>query len=164
MEQFLKSEFKKIKGKHRDELLNKLKLLLKLGKDTEREVLSWEEIRELKKAGIEFGSHTHSHHLLNLEDEKTIEEELKLSKKKLEENLKEKIEFLAYPSGLYNSKVKELAEKVGYKAACSSFYGHNTRDRDFFALKRFSLEESQSLNDFIISLGRLFGALPFLKG
>jgi peptidoglycan/xylan/chitin deacetylase (PgdA/CDA1 family) len=156
-------EFKKLKGRHRDELLNKLKLLLKIGKDAEREILSWEEIRELRKAGIEFGSHTHSHYLLNLEDEKTVEEEIRLSKKKLEENLKEKIEFLSYPSGLYNARVKELVVKAGYKAACSSHYGYNTRDGDFFALKRLGLEESQSLDDFIISLGRLFGALPLLE-
>lgn len=159
----LTEEFKKLKGKYRDEFMGKLVKLLKTDKGKGREVLSWEEIKELRKAGIEFGSHTHSHYLLNLEDEKTVEEELSHSKKKLEENLKEKIEFLSYPSGLYNSRVKGLVEKSGYKAACSNVYGYNDDKTDLLALKRLSLEESQSMDDFVISLGRLFGALTFLK-
>ncbi len=157
------SEFKRLKGKYRDELLGKLKRLLKTTVETKRDLLSWKEIKELRKAGIEFGSHTHSHYLLTLEEENVVEEELKLSKRKLEENLKEKIEFLSYPSGLYNPEVKKLAEKSGYKAGCSNTYGYNEKGADLYALKRLSLEESQSLDDFIISLGRLFGALPFLK-
>jgi len=156
-------EFEKLKGKYRDELLNKLKKLLKTDKETKREVLSWEEIKELRRAGIEFGSHTHSHYLLTLEDENTVQGELELSKQKLEENLKERIEFLSYPSGLYNSKVKKLAEICEYQAACSNLYGYNHKETDLFVLKRFSLEESQGLDDFVISLGRLFGVLPFLK-
>lgn len=157
------SEFKRLKGKYRDELLSKLKGLLKATEEIKDNLLSWEEIKELRKAGIEFGSHTHSHYLLTLEEENIVEQELKLSKRKLEENLKEKIEFLSYPSGLYNSEVKKLAEQSGYRAGCSNTYGYNEKGADLYALKRLSLEESQSLDDFIISLGRLLGALPFLK-
>jgi peptidoglycan/xylan/chitin deacetylase (PgdA/CDA1 family) len=159
----LTEQIKKIKGKYRDELLNRLKSLLKSGKEKTREVLSWEEIRKLRRNQIEFGSHSHSHYLLTFEDQKTVTEELKTSKQKLEENLEEKIEFLSYPSGLYNSEIEKLAEECGYKAGCSNLYGFNHKETDFFSLKRLSLEESQSLDDFKISLGRLFGALPFLK-
>lgn len=154
---------KKIKGKYRDELLNRLKPLLKSEEEEKREVLSWDEISKLRKNGIEFGSHTHNHYLLTFEDQKTIIEELKLSKQKLEERSAEKIEFLSYPSGLYNPEIEKMAEECGYKAGCSNSYGFNHMGIDFFSLKRLSLEESQSLDDFKISLGRLFGALPFLK-
>jgi len=159
----LTEQIKKIKGKYRDELLNKLKPLLKSEKEAKREVLSWDEIKKLRENGIEFGSHTHNHYLLTFEDQKTIAEELKVSKQKLEEHLEEKIEFLSYPSGLHNSEIEKLAGECGYKAGCSTLYGFNHRGIDFFSLKRLSLEESQSLDDFIISLGRVFGALPFLK-
>jgi peptidoglycan/xylan/chitin deacetylase (PgdA/CDA1 family) len=159
----LTEQIKKIKGKYRDELLNKLKPLLKSGKEQKREVLSWDEIRNLIKNGIEFGSHTHNHYLLTFEDQKTIIEELRISKQKLEESLEEKIDSLSYPSGLCNSEIEKLAEECGYKAACSNFYGFNHKGTNLFSLKRLSLEESQSLDDFIISLGRVFGALPFLK-
>lgn len=159
----LTEQIKKIKGKFRDELLNRLKPLLKSGKEAKREVLSWEEIKKLRKKGIEFGSHSHNHYLLTFEDQKTITEELKVSKQKLEEYLEEKIEFLSYPSGLYNPEIEKMAGECGYKAGCSNSYGFNHKGIDFFSLKRLSLEESQSLDDFIISLGRVFGALPFLK-
>lgn len=159
----LTERIKKIKGKYRDELLNRLKPLLKLEEEEKREVLSWDEIKKLRKNGIELGSHTHNHYLLTFEDQKTITEELKVSKQKLEESLEEKIEFLSYPSGLYNPEIEKMAEECGYKAGCSNSYGFNHKGIDFFSLKRLSLEESQSLDDFIISLGRALGALPFLK-
>lgn len=159
----LTEQIKKIKGSYRDELLNRLKPLLNLGKESKREVLSWNEIKKLRKSRIEFGSHTHNHYLLTFEEQKTSIEELKTSKQILEERLEEKIEFLSYPSGLFNSEIEKLAEGCGYKAGCSTLYGFNHKGIDFFSLKRLSLEESQSLDDFKISLGRLFGALPFLK-
>jgi peptidoglycan/xylan/chitin deacetylase (PgdA/CDA1 family) len=159
----LTEQIKKIKGRYRDELLSRLKPLLKSEKESKREVISWDEIRKLRKNGIEFGSHTHNHYLLTFEDQKTITEELRVSKQKLEERLEEKIEFLSYPSGLYNPEIEKLAEGCGYKAGCSNFYGFNHKGMNFFSLKRLSLEESQSVDDFIISLGRVFGALPFLK-
>lgn len=159
----LTSEFKKLKGKYRDEFLGKLKSLLKTEKTDKGEILSWDEIKKLRKAKIEFGSHTHNHYLLTLEDENTVEEELKLSKNILEQNLREKIDFLSYPSGLHNSKVKESVKKTGYLAACSNLYGYNDKETDLYALRRLSLGEAQSLEEFIISIGRLFGALPFLK-
>ncbi|HVP36416.1 MAG TPA: polysaccharide deacetylase family protein [Terriglobales bacterium] len=156
-------QIKKIKGRYRDELLTKLRPLLKSEKEVKREVLSWDEIKKLRKNRIEFGSHTHNHYLLTFEDQKTIIEELKISRQKLEENLAEKIEFLSYPSGLSNPEIEKSAKEFGYKAGCSNSYGFNHKGTDFFYLKRLSLEESQSLDDFKISLGRLFGALPFLK-
>ena len=159
----LTGEFKKLKGEKRDKLLNLLKNLLRHDKIKERETLSWGEIKELRKAGIEFGSHTHNHYLLTLEEEKTVEKELTYSKQQLEENLKEKIEYLSYPSGLYNPEIEKIVRRTGYQSACSNLYGHNHKDTNLLALKRFSLEESQSLDDFTISLGRLFGVLPFLS-
>ena len=159
----LTEQIKKIKGRYREELLNRLKSLLKSEKEAKGEVLSWDEIKKLRKNGIEFGSHTHNHYLLTFEDPKTIAEELKTSKQKLEENLEEKIEYLSYPSGLYNPETEKIAKECGYKAGCSNSYGFNHKGTDLFSLKRLSLEESQSLDDFKISLGRLFGALPFLK-
>lgn len=159
----LTEQIKKIKGKYRDELLSRLKPFLKSGEEAKREVLSWDEIKKLRKNRVEFGSHTHNHYLLTFEDQKTINEELKTSKQKLEEHLEEKIEFLSYPSGLYNPEIEKTSKECGYRAGCSNSYGFNRRGTNLFSLKRLSLEESQSLDDFKISLGRLFGALPFLK-
>ena len=57
----------------------------------EANLLSWDEIIKMANWGIMFGSHTHSHCLLDRTDDITIEEELRRSKRILESKIEREV-------------------------------------------------------------------------
>lgn len=77
--------------------------------------LSHEQIRKLAAAGVQFGSHSHTHRDLTSLDDKTLREELEQSKRILEELTGRQVRYLAYPFGRSDSRVAEMARAVGYE-------------------------------------------------
>jgi len=108
--------------------------------------LNWEQIREMKACGFQFGSHTVNHPDLTRLSKKDLEYELKKSKEVLENNLNQEIEFLSYPFGRHNNLVRKEAEKAGYKAAFSLI---PEKSFDLFAAGRIGIY----LHDTPLSLG-----------
>lgn len=84
--------------------------------------LSWDEVNEMSKNGIEFGSHTMAHPRLTSLSFGKCKEELVQSKKVIEERIGRKIRTLAYPFGGskdYNEAVERAAYEAGYECAFS---------------------------------------------
>jgi peptidoglycan/xylan/chitin deacetylase (PgdA/CDA1 family)/SAM-dependent methyltransferase len=80
----------------------------------EMPLLGWEEIRELQRSGIEFGSHSLSHRpLIGLPIEEVVREAAR-SKTILERNLNARIRSLAYPYGASDDVVHRLVGACGY--------------------------------------------------
>ena len=77
--------------------------------------MDWEELKELRDAGMLIGSHGKSHVILTELKDKKIEEELSVSKDVLEQHLKINVDCFSVPRGFHNVRVIELAKKVGYK-------------------------------------------------
>lgn len=77
--------------------------------------LTWQEIVELKRCGFNIQSHTHTHSNLNELNKQELYDELYGSKKLLEHYLNEQIVEICFPKGLFNDKVLEMCEQVGYK-------------------------------------------------
>lgn len=83
----------------------------------ELRTMSWEELRRLGEHGVEVESHTVSHpHLARLPDD-GLENELRASKRRLEEELGKPCRFLAYPFGDCDDRVRAAARAAGYDAA-----------------------------------------------
>lgn len=108
-------------------------------------MLTWEMIREMKFAGIEFGSHTRSHpHLTKLpldEAREEIQESYDQVKQKL--NI-EKLSF-AFPAGKSNDELIHYVEQVGFRSCFRSSYKHryNTLESSHpFSLSRLGLPNS----------------------
>jgi len=105
-------------------------------------LLSWQQIKEMHRNGIDFGSHTVNHYNLTTISEEEVEEEIKASKEKIEEELNEPITGFCYPIGLnehVNEEVKELIVKEGYHYACTAEIGYVSKGSDLFLLKRVSM-------------------------
>lgn len=83
--------------------------------------LSESEIKEMRKGGIYFGSHSHTHPDLRKISWEKLRKELDTSKKILEDMLGERIDFLSYPFGLFNKEVKEAAKECGYRYCFTTF-------------------------------------------
>lgn len=125
-------------------------------------LLSWFDVRDMAKNGIEFGSHTISH--ANLCGKGVdIKSEIEDSKKIIEKELGCRVLAISYPFGLrrnFNQQSKYLACQAGYECACSAMNGVNDVHTDIFELRRIGIEASDNMFTF---KAKLNGALDLLE-
>ncbi len=103
-----------------------------------REHLSAENIVEMSEYGIEFGSHSLTHLLLNQASPAEIEKEVTESKIYIENLLQKPCETFAYPAGFFTGEAKKVVSDAGYKSAFSTVYG-DSNDADLFELNRVEI-------------------------
>lgn len=111
-------------------------------------MLNWDEIREMNEQGITIGSHTHTHCDLTQISPKRVIEEIRKSKKIIEEKIKMPVHFFCYPRGKFNNKIKKMVKDAGYLGAYSVLPGPNSRRSDLYALKRTEVSGEDTLFDF----------------
>lgn len=102
-------------------------------------MLSWEEAREMSRAGIRFGSHTVSHPILSRVGRDRARREIEESKAVIEERLGVPVEGFAYPNGTpadFLPETKELLRACGYRFAVTTSPGANDETTDAFELRR----------------------------
>jgi peptidoglycan/xylan/chitin deacetylase (PgdA/CDA1 family) len=87
----------------------------------ERELtpMSWQQLRELSRAGWEIGSHTASHPHLTQLDDVALDDELARSKEACEEHMNEPCNSLAYPYGDVDERVVAATARAGYRVAAA---------------------------------------------
>jgi len=100
-----------------------------------RRLMSWNEIKELHRHGIEFGAHSLTHPDLTEIPLEEVRRELSESKTVIENKLGSAVEMFAYPYGKFNTDVKRLTEQ-NYAAACSTNLGKVQERSDFYSLER----------------------------
>lgn len=104
----------------------------------EREHLSTEDILEMSKYGIEFGSHTLNHKLLHQISDKEVAFEVTESKKEIENLLCKPCRIFAYPAGFYTDAAQDAVKGAGYIAAFSTVYGEQEKI-NLYALNRIEI-------------------------
>ncbi|MGE5280659.1 MAG: polysaccharide deacetylase family protein [Deltaproteobacteria bacterium] len=111
--------------------------------------MSWEQIYELSRAGMDVGSHAMNHVFLPSMTSYNLLNDLLLSKQVLEKYIRRRVEFLSIPHGFYNKTILGIARDVGFKAACVSDAGYNDfLDDDVFCLQRFTMRLGYGLDAF----------------
>jgi peptidoglycan/xylan/chitin deacetylase (PgdA/CDA1 family) len=96
------------------------------------------QVRDWLAAGHEIGSHTLSHPHLSQIGLSEAGEEIRASRKKLEDWFGRSVDHFCYPFGDWNESVQELVMEAGYKTACTTIPGVNTPAVSPFQLKRFT--------------------------
>jgi len=133
------------------------------GKVGENGYMNWQQIRELRDAGMTIGSHGMSHRILTVLSEKELDYELRESKKILEDNLGQPVEYFSIPRGFYDHKVIRKTQEAGYKTVFTS----NPEDNSSFLLGRITIKSSWDLAKFerVINNGLSFTDLAeeFIK-
>jgi peptidoglycan/xylan/chitin deacetylase (PgdA/CDA1 family) len=104
-------------------------------------MLGWEQVREMGRNGIDFGSHTDSHPLLPYEHDVEIERELKVSKEKLEIAIERKVRAFAYPNGDWNELVRTCVQQAGFECAFTTQKGWYSPRKDRFTAPRILLHD-----------------------
>lgn len=103
-----------------------------------RPMLSWSEIKEMHKYGIEFGAHTSTHPDLTRIPIGQAEWEVRQSKEAIQDRLGTEVTTFAYPYGRLNAIVREIA-RGQFRAACSTRLGRVEVADDPFSLKRIDM-------------------------
>jgi peptidoglycan/xylan/chitin deacetylase (PgdA/CDA1 family) len=106
------------------------------------EFLTWNQIREMASAGVEFGSHTVQHPILSTLDSETLTSEIAESKRHIETSLKLACQAFAYPNGSsddYGEREKSALRAAGYRCAVSLRGNINGRRPDLFELDRINI-------------------------
>ena len=106
--------------------------------------MTWDQVREMKAAGFEIGSHSITHADLTLRKEDETEQafvarvtrELVESKKIIDRELNQNTVFFAYPYGSHDQQTVLLSQQAGYKLALGIQNGGNPFFADPQALKR----------------------------
>jgi len=115
------------------------------------ECLTWSQVRELQNAGMQFGSHTVTHPQLKNLDLKNLEDEIRCSKQRIEEELGSPVTSFAYPYAFpetdvpFRQQLGELLEKNGYENGVSTIIGTADRAGDRFFLKRLPMNSCDDL-------------------
>ena len=120
--------------------------------------LGLEEIREMQRAGFEFGAHTQSHAHLRSLDPEGKRREIAGAKKKMEDQLGRPCEFFCYPYGEYDNESVKAVKEAGYRGACSNIPGAN-KGRYPYLLRRTEIAGEDTLDDFKKKLAGAFDLL-----
>jgi peptidoglycan/xylan/chitin deacetylase (PgdA/CDA1 family)/2-polyprenyl-3-methyl-5-hydroxy-6-metoxy-1,4-benzoquinol methylase len=120
------------------------------GEDTP--LLGWDEIRQLRKEGVEFGSLSASHRPLTSLSVDEIVREGSRSRAMLERGLGEPIQAFAYPYGDTDRVVQHLIGACGYIFGLSSRPGFDTFENSLLDLPRIEVTGSDRFQDFIAKL------------
>lgn len=103
-----------------------------------REHLSRKQVLEMSEAGIEFGSHSLNHRLLDQLPYEEIVLEVEEAKRQIEELTKKECKTFAYPAGYYNKVAQQIIADAGHIAAFSTTYGP-VNTLDLYALNRIEI-------------------------
>ncbi len=106
--------------------------------------MTWEQVAEMARAGIEFGSHSVTHPVLSMLDPADLDFELQASKASIETVTGIPCQTIAYPVGgaeAFNPRVQRAVQAAGYRLGLTYLSGVDVpADWDPFALHRLHVE------------------------
>lgn len=88
---------------------------------------SWDQLREMRAAGMSIQSHTHTHPFLSELDASRLRDELRRSREVLDEKLEQRTTMIALPGGdAPRADLRGLLAAEGYEVVATSRWGSNS--------------------------------------
>ena len=112
------------------------------------ECLTWSQVRELRKAGIEFGSHTVTHPQLRDVSTEQMRTEVGRSKADIEEKLGERVEAFAYPyafpetDAAFVQTLHGALQESEYRSGVTTVIGRAGRTDNPFFMRRLPVNSA----------------------
>lgn len=138
------------KGLSLDERLRLIDALTKASEGAQppgyARIMTFEELAELGADGHEIGSHSMTHCMMPECDDRTLDYELTVSRRVLQERLGQPIDSFCYPNGNCDARTARAVAKAGYRRAVTTRAGRNGRHSDPFQLFRFDMDAARINN------------------
>lgn len=125
--------------------------------------LSWDEIKEMYRAGFSFQSHGCSHRPLDTMSLKEVTREAHQSKAQIEKGLKTEVRYFCYPFSQYNEPIKRIVRSEGYVGACGGPPFWEGGPTDWFEIGRTEILGSDSFSQFRFKVKHGLGYYYFTK-
>ena len=116
--------------------------------EASRPMLTWQQLAEISRQGIECGAHSHSHPQLDTLPIAEATREIVQSKQLLEEQLGLDITSFAYPFGYYTHAVQKQVQVAGFTSACAVKFALSSPASDLFALARLMILSDTNVEAF----------------
>jgi peptidoglycan/xylan/chitin deacetylase (PgdA/CDA1 family) len=113
------------------------------------EMLSWPELTEVARQGVEVGGHTHSHPMLDTLPHAAARDEIVRCKELIEQQTGAAVASFAYPHGYSSAWVRRAVAEAGYTSACAVKNAMSHTGDDPFAIARLMLEATHTRDDFL---------------
>jgi peptidoglycan/xylan/chitin deacetylase (PgdA/CDA1 family) len=112
-----------------ERLLQQLRVTLSERMPAWCEPMTWDEVRQLAKTNVEFGAHTKTHAILATVDNETeLTNEIRGSRKRVEEELNQPVLHFCYPNGRPQDiglDALRITRESGFRTAVTSIRGMN---------------------------------------
>jgi peptidoglycan/xylan/chitin deacetylase (PgdA/CDA1 family) len=112
------------------------------------DTLLWQEIVEMHRGGVTFGSHTQTHMILTTADEETVRREVVDSKKAIESALERNCDTFSYPNGNWSPEAKRILAESGYRLAVTTQKGAWLKNTDPLCIPRVNVYEENLVGPF----------------
>ena len=113
------------------------------------DMLTLDEIKEMKDKGMSFEDHTVNHPDLSTATVAQQNLELADSKAFLDDNLSQKTTTVAYPSGRYSDATLQIAESLGYKMGLTTNNGLASLSNGLLSLNRVRVNPTTTAEDLL---------------
>ncbi len=124
--------------------------------------LEWSQVREMRNAGMEIGTHTYTHPNLARLSPEAVKSELQHSKDLMEQRLGEPVTLMAYPFGKperhFQDETTHIAAAIGYEYAAMVLYRAVSPCDSRFRIPRFTTTR----DDLDTLSAKIFGAWDLL--
>jgi peptidoglycan/xylan/chitin deacetylase (PgdA/CDA1 family) len=128
-----------------------------------RRYLNEDEIAEMGRCGIAFGSHTLTHIRLQKAEPEQCDHELTESKRRIEEMTGDRAGWLSYPFGSFSRRVIKSARQAGYVGAVSTIRDNRPTRQRLYCLPRVMVMCDTTLRRFAYYLSPWYHWLHWFK-
>ena len=106
------------------------------------------QLREMQRAGMDIGAHTHSHPHLTALDDAALDAEVGGSRSELQDILGAEVPSFAYPYGDHAPRVVDAVRRASYSAACVTRSGWGRVEGDPLRIRRLAVFAGDNLATF----------------
>ncbi|RMF03992.1 MAG: polysaccharide deacetylase family protein, partial [Chloroflexi bacterium] len=110
--------------------------------------LTWDMVKEMHRAGMEFGSHSYRHSDLTNRDVDFLVYEILGSKEAIEERIGEPVHAFCYPSGRYDELAQKVVASANFWSAVTTEWGGDHTYTDRFEMPRVRIRGNDTVEDF----------------
>jgi peptidoglycan/xylan/chitin deacetylase (PgdA/CDA1 family) len=127
-------------------------------------LMSTNQLREMRKAGFEIGSHGLHHKALSLLAPQEAWVEISRSRAILESAIQASVQTFCYPYGSLNVSVKKMVRDAGYRMGVSAWAGPARFGRDDYQIRRIAVVKKShfAIAQFAVSLMQAYQVYRWL--
>jgi peptidoglycan/xylan/chitin deacetylase (PgdA/CDA1 family) len=106
--------------------------------------MDWQQVNQMDKVNINFGSHGLSHRILTQIEQVEAKQEISESRRLLKEKIGTEVDTIAYPNGNCNSVIEKITDESGFRLGFTITRGYVAKDSNLMALPRVNIHTGNS--------------------